>query len=277
MTLRELEKRLQKAGCEDPRTDAYILAEHFCGIPRSRLVIMQEEPLMSEALECAVRRREAREPLQYIIGSWRFMNETYEVCPDVLIPRADTETLAEYGIENIPRGGFFADLCSGSGCIAVSTLAARRDLFCIAAEKYESAVRVAVRNAEINGVSDRIKFVTADVTRDFLPPDTMLDAVLTNPPYVSAEEYAALAPELLKEPKAALCDGGDGMSIIEKTIEIYPRHLKSGGFIAIEIGSSQADAVQKCAEKHSMSCEIIRDLSGKDRVAVLKKAPGARL
>lgn len=276
MTLDEIIKILGDAGCENPRGEAYILAEHFCGVPRSHLVLMKDSPLESEKLSEAVAKRASHVPLQYIIGKWSFMNEVYEVTPDVLIPRPDTEILVEYGISNIKKGGVFADLCTGSGCVAVSALAARDDLTCAAVEKYPSALNVAKRNAAANGVDGRITFFEADVTEDFLPPDMMFDAVLTNPPYVTPEEYETLSPEVKAEPRHALTDGVSGLSIIEKIIEIYPRHLKDDAFIAIEMGAEQGDALRALAAGHNLSAEILKDYSGRERVAVLRTAQTAR-
>lgn len=271
MTLYEIEKRLEAAGCPDPKGESYLLAEHFCKIPKSLLVTRKNSSLECPELELAVSRREAREPLQYIIGEWFFMNECYEVNKNVLIPRPDTEILVEYGINNIAKNGIFADLCAGSGCVGISTLAARDDLFCISAELFEDTLEVAKRNAKRNKVAERTEFFKADVTVDFLPEDRLFDAVLANPPYVTLDEYESLEKEVKNEPRAALTDEGDGLFVIRKIIEIYPSHLKENGFIAIEIGASQGETLRTIAKEHGLTCQILKDYSGKDRVAVLKK------
>ena len=188
----------------------------------------------------------------------------------MLIPRQDTEILVEWAIKNIPRGGCFADLCTGSGCIAVSTLAARSDLTCVAVEKYPEALEVAKRNAERNGVSDRIDFVLSDVLTDDAPAERF-DAVLSNPPYVTAGEYETLEKELYFEPRHALTDGADGLTFYRRIFDVYPARLKEGGAIALEIGAAQAEAVAAIARFAGMKTNILKDYSGNDRVAVCGK------
>ncbi len=270
MTFRELEARLREAGVDGAGAEAEILAERFCGVSRVRLLYDKDVKLCSPTLEDALARRLSGEPLQYIIGTWDFMNETYEVTPDVLIPRQDTEILVEWAAENIPKEGRFADLCTGSGCIAVSTLAARRDLTCVALEKYPEALATAERNAKRNGVSDRIEFVLSDVLCDEAA-DGVFDAVLSNPPYVTAEEYENLKKELYREPRHALTDGADGLTFYRRIFKVYPKRLKDGGAIALEIGADQGNAVAGIARGAGFDAEILRDYSGKDRVAVCRK------
>ncbi|MBE6562784.1 MAG: peptide chain release factor N(5)-glutamine methyltransferase [Ruminococcaceae bacterium] len=271
MTVKEIERRLREAGIENAPGEAMLIAEHFSGIPRSRLLIMKDEELKAEGLSEAVTRREEREPLQYILGEWAFMNEVYEVNPSTLVPREDTEILVTYGIENIPKNGVFLDLCAGSGCVGISTLAARGDLSCISVELYPETLETAKRNAARNGVSDRIKFLLADVTKEIFGEEGIFDAVLTNPPYVTAEEWEDLEEDVKKEPKAALTDGADGLSIIRSILEIYPSHIREGGFIAIEMGAYQGNAVTEIAKENGLSCRILKDYSGKDRVALCNK------
>lgn len=271
MTIKETQNRLIKAGIENAAGEALILWEHFSGIPRSKLIIMKNEEWELPALEEALVRRENHEPLQYILGEWSFMRESYEVNPSTLVPREDTEILVTYAIENVAKNGVFADLCAGSGCVGISTLAARGDLSCVAVELYKETLETAKRNAKRNGVDSRITFLQADVREPVFPKDMLFDAVLSNPPYVTVSEWEALAEDVKKEPKAALTDGGDGLSIIRRIIEIYPHHLKEGGFIALEMGAGQGEAVSKIAEENGLSCRILRDFSGKDRVALCHK------
>ena len=269
MTLKELGERLKAAGIENHRGEALIIAEDLCGASRSRL-LTDDGFELSAAADDALARREAGEPLQYIVGRWYFMNEVYEVSPSVLIPRQDTERLVEWAIVSIPRGGRFADLGTGSGCIAISTLTAREDLSCVASDKYPEALGTARRNAETNGVSDRIEFLLCDILTDDAP-DGEFDCIISNPPYVSGGEYSSLERELYFEPRHALTDEADGLTFYERILSIYPARLKKDGCIALEIGSSQADDVRQIAARNSLSCEILTDLSGHDRVALCKK------
>ena len=261
----DLIRSLSDAGVAEPEYEAAILAEKFCGMPRSRFIIKDTEFDPTTELEAAIRRRAAGEPIQYIVGTWCFMNEEYEVTPDVLIPRADTESLVEWAIKNIPRGGIFADLCTGSGCVAISTLAARRDLTCVAVDISRAALEVAKRNAERNGVSDRVKFVFGDVLSGEGVGITP-DVILANPPYVTADEYKSLRRELYFEPKDALTDGGDGLSFYRSILGKY-----GAGVFALEIGAAQAKDVSAIASERGMTVEIIKDLGGRDRVAVCRR------
>lgn len=272
MTFTEAEKLLFDAGVDTPGNDVYLLAEHFLNIPKSRLVLMRNEDIADKGFISAVERRKNREPLQYIIGTWGFMDEIYEVNENVLVPRADTEILVQYGIDSIPEGGRFADLCTGSGCVAISVLAHRKDLTAAAVELYPETLKVAEKNAALNKVADRCSFVNGDVCEEIFEDCVIFDAVLANPPYVTPEEYRELSPEVHSEPFHALTDGVDGLSIIGRILDIYPKHITDTGFIAIEMGCDQGEAVAELCEKRNLSWKILKDYAGKDRVCVAEKS-----
>ena len=123
-----------------------------------------------------------------------------------------------------------------------------------------------------NGVSDRCEFICRDVLSEAVPGEFF--AVLSNPPYVSEEEYEGLAPEIYFEPKIAFVGGKDGLTFYEKIVEDYGNLLNEGGFFAFEIGYDEGCALREIGEKHGFSTEIIPDLSGNDRVAVLRRRTG---
>lgn len=265
MTLRAVVQRLEAAGIPDAFFEA---SEIICAATgRSRAAVMTEE-FSGEDVEKLLSRRIEGEPLQYILGSWEFMGCPIKVSPDCLIPRADTEVLAELAIKSLPRGGRFADLCTGSGCIAVSVLYHRTDVTGVAAELYEKTADIAKENAVLNGVDDRLEIICADVMSDCL--EGKFDVIVSNPPYVTAEEMKTLSKEVLREPHHALTDGGDGLSIIRKIIELYPKHLNRGGMLGIEIGWQQGLAVRRIALENGLGCEVIKDSGGRDRVAWIK-------
>lgn len=266
MTQRQLKAILDSAGIEDSTFEARQLICHFekCSGADAAMGDFFSPELMK-----AVERRKTREPLQYIIGAWSFMGFDFKVSPDCLIPRADTELLCEVLIDKLPFGGRFADLCTGSGCIAISALRLRGDASGVAVEKYENTLNVARKNAEIHKVTDRLDLKLADVCEDSL--EGKFDVIVSNPPYVTADEMRRLQREVRYEPAVALTDGGDGLSIIRKIMEIYPSHLKDGGVLAIEFGARQGEAVMKIAEENALSGEILRDIEGRDRVIVIKK------
>ena len=269
MTLREITSLLATAGIENPRHEAMLLAEHFCRIQRSRLVIMQDEELHCPTLESAARRRAERYPLQYLLGTWTFLGDDYEVSENCLIPRPETEELAMLALRSLPRGGRMADLCSGSGCIGVSVIKRRVDCTCTAVEKYAETMEMTKRNARLHGVAERMNFLCADVTKDVL--GGLYDVIVSNPPYVTAEEMDGLETELSYEPRHALTDGGNGLSIIEAELRLCPAHLAPGGTLAIEIGSGQGAAVSEIARSLGLSGEIVSDYSGRDRFFVYRR------
>lgn len=264
MTLREIEETLRQSGVPDARFDALQLAASFTGRTSASLLASREEILSGAGLEEAVRRRASREPLQYILGTWDFMGGTYEVSPDCLIPRADTETLVEEALRLAKPGDKIADLCTGSGCIAVS-VAERVRCTVTAVELFPKTAAIAGRNAARHGVADRVKIVVGDVCRDVFEDGECFNMILSNPPYVTAEEMASLEPELSFEPRAALTDGGDGLSILRAIIDMYPAHLAPGGVMLLEHGSGQGAAVRDMAKKQGLSAETIRDTAGRER------------
>ncbi len=270
MKLNEIVKMLEAGGVESPRFDASVIIEHFEGINRARQLAHPERDYTSEALADAVRRRAAREPLQYIIGQWEFMGYTFEVSPACLIPRADTELLCSVAIEqlNKTQGKRFADLCTGSGCIAISTLLECPDAEGVAVELYPETMEICKKNTAKHNVSDRLELVLADVTTDCLEGE--FDVIVSNPPYVTMEEMEDITPEVETEPHHALTDGGDGLSIIRKILEIYPRHLKKGGILAIEFGWKQGKDILQIAHSLSLDAKILTDTEGRDRVLVVK-------
>jgi release factor glutamine methyltransferase len=274
MTLRELTDRLTAAGIEGASHEARLLAEHFCGISTGSFVL--PDALLSDSegkLEAAVRRRERRYPLQYILGTWGFWRQEYEVSPDCLIPRPDTELLVEYAARHLPRGGRFIDLCTGSGCIAISLLCERPDLSGVAVDLFEDTLSLAERNARRNDVEpDRLTFIRGDVLAgDFMAELGSFDAIISNPPYITPAVIATLEPELSFEPREALDGGEDGLTFYRRMLTgaEYRYALRSGGCFVFEIGYDQADALRSMAADMGDTCHVHRDLGGQERMAVV--------
>lgn len=271
MTYYDICARLTAAGIGDAATDAACLLERFCGVSAATLPFRRGEDFGSEALAEAVSRRERHYPLQYILGVWGFCGQEYEVNEHTLIPRADTECLVEQAVRMLPRGAVFADLCTGSGCIAVSTLCMRRDTRAVAVDLFEPTLEVARRNAARNGVADRVTFLRADVCASLPIEAGSLDAILSNPPYIRREVVGTLAPELAFEPSAALDGGEDGLDFYRAILERHAVLLKRDGGMIFEIGYDQADDLRALAAAHGFGCRVVKDLGGCDRVAVLTR------
>ncbi len=266
MRYHEIAQQLKAAGVENAAFEAAELIKFF---EKVSPLLARTEDFNSEKLKCAVEARLSGTPLQYILGEWDFMGLTFAVSPACLIPRADTELLCQYIVDNAPKGGIIADLCTGSGCIAIAALRLRPDLRAVAAELYPETLEIARKNARLHNVEDRIRFIKADVTEDCL--EGSFDMIVSNPPYVSTEEMKQISKEVAMEPPHALTDGGDGLSIIRRIIELYPKRLKKRAVLAIEIGWKQGEAVLSICQELGLDGSILKDIEGRDRVVLISK------
>jgi len=278
MTWREICDRLRESGVDTPEWDAELLLEHFCGVSSAAIVSNPDADYPDAALADAVMRRADRYPLQYLLGEWQFYRQTYEVSPDCLIPRADTELIVETAIRLLPPNACFADLCTGSGCIAISTLAERPDTRALALEKFPRTLELAVRNAARNGVSERFTPHLADLFDDnAIPSDRTFDAILSNPPYIRPDVIARLEPELAAEPIAALDGGTDGLDFYRRILALAPDCLAPHGFVLFEIGYDQAAALTSLAPAYGFCVEsVLQDLGGCDRAVLLRRKEALR-
>ena len=187
-----------------------------------------------------------------------------KVNENCLIPRPDTEHLVDYLIKNLPKNAVFADLCTGSGCIAISVLAHRKDVTAVAVDISEGAISIAKENSVINSVSDRITFICSDILSDNPLNDGIFDAIVSNPPYIKTDVIDTLEPEVRNEPRIALDGGKDGLDFYKRIFTEYRKNVSPGGFIITEIGYDQGRDILDL-----FGCEIHKDYGGKDRVAIL--------
>ena len=268
MTERQLAAELRAVGVPEYDTEARIIFRELSGKSAAELALKRTE-LDGEVLLPIIERRKKREPLAYILGVWYFCFESYLVTEDVLIPRRDTELLVTSAAREIKRGGRILDLCTGSGCVGISTLRMTEKTTALLVDISESALDVAKRNAERNGVAGRCELVCLDVLREL--PFGEFDAILSNPPYVTCSEYGELEPELYYEPRAAFVGGEDGLDFYRALIPRLGDILAEGGFIAFEIGESQAEAVGMLAVRYGYRYEIERDFAQHNRVLILRR------
>ncbi len=276
MTYRQLCAILQDANIEGAEWDAFCLMERFCAVSPSLLRSTPDKDYENAELEEAIRRRLLHEPLQYILGEWEFYRQTYEVSPDCLIPRSDTEILVETAIRLLPPGARFTDLCTGSGCIAVSTLAERPDTTAVALEKFPTTLALAEKNAKKNGVDARFCGILDDVLTvpEKITEHGPFDAILSNPPYIPTKDIEALSPEVHAEPFAALDGGEDGLLFYRAILKNYAPLLKKDGFFLFEIGFDQADALIALGKEHCFThIRVLRDFGGNDRVVYISNIP----
>ena len=275
MKYTEIKELLKAAGIEDPSFEAGVLVSRFCGVSAAALPLLRDEDFDSASLAEALRLRCERYPLQYIVGEWGFCTETYRVSPDCLIPRPETELLVELASDLIPDGEDFIDLCTGSGCIAISTLARRPSSRAVAADLYDGALRKAGENAILNGVADRLRVVKCDVlAREAVSAvcgGGEIFALLSNPPYVKSADMLSLEPELYSEPATALDGGEDGLIFYRAIVENFGPRIKNGGFMLFEAGYDTARDVAAIGQSCGFSCRVIPDLSGLDRMILMRK------
>ena len=272
MTYRQICTALRSAGIENDRDEARLLLAHFCGVPSAQLLFRMDEDFQSDALSRAVSRRMAHEPLQYLLGEWEFFGLPFRVSPDCLIPRADTELLVEKAIACIPKGAYFADFCTGSGCIGCAVLAHRPDLHATLVDAFAPTLAMARENCEKNCVDTRADFIL----RDLLEPldgafAQKFDCILSNPPYIPTEVVKGLAPELAHEPQAALDGGEDGMRFYAHFLSESAHVLADGGFWLFEIGYDQEELIQTLAADMGFACQVERDIGGNPRIAYVYK------
>ncbi len=195
------------------------------------------------------------EPLGYILGKVSFFKEEYYVESGVLIPRCDSEVIVEKAIELIPQNSHFVDVCTGSGCLGISTLCSRPDLTATLLDISPVSERVAKKNVEALGVGNRCEFCHFDLFSDKLPD---CSAIIMNPPYITAEEMKKLPLNVQKEPSLALFGGNDGLNFYRYAANSPDFRNKT---LIFEIGCSQGADLLAMFGKG----EIVKDLRGNDR------------
>lgn len=272
-------KDFAQRGIDTARLDAELLVAFGLGLRRIDLYMDFDRPLQKSELaqvRALVARRRRREPVAYILGEREFFKRGFEVGPDVLIPRPDTETLVEAALAHVPQDAAVRvlDLCTGSGAVAVSLAAERSAARVDATDISQDALRIAARNAERHGVAERVSFYEGDLFAALPAPDAY-DVVTCNPPYVRLQEWEELAPEIREhEPRAALVAERDGLAFYERLCEEAPRWLAEGGVIVVEVGDGQASRVEETFVGTGMFTEIRfhRDLRGVCRVVEAARA-----
>ena len=267
---------------ESPRIDAEILLSHTLGCQRIDLYVRHDQPLNDEELarfKRLIRRRAAFEPVAYITGVKEFWSLSFEVTPDVLIPRPDTERLVEAAIEylatdNSAQSARVLELGIGSGAITISVaheLGAGRYW---AMDRSLPAIRVARNNAVRNEVANRIHFLVGDWFSPLSTESALFDLIVANPPYIPSSDINHLAEDIKRfEPLSALDGGPDGLEDISAILERSHRHMLPGGVVLMEIGYDQKKAVQQYARQIDAysSIQFLKDYGGNDRVAVVTK------
>ena len=265
---------LKELDVEDSRVEADILLSYACGTSRDRLYL-QLDAVVDECRKNRyiqfLQRRGLREPLAYILNRRDFMASDFYVDERVLIPRPETELLVVKALDGlktkIKSQIRVLDLCTGSGVLAVTLARRWPEASVVATDISEEALAVARINAD--KFRAKVDFRQGDL---FEPvKGDRFDLIISNPPYVSADEYEKCSPEVKKEPHLALLGGTDGLDFYRRISEEIWRYLRPGGRVLLEIGSGQALAVIELFEKKGYKCTLDFDLSGLDRIVLIEE------
>ncbi len=265
---------LKAAGIEGAARDARVLLAHAAGLARDRLTLHLPDDLSAEAqarLQGYITRRVAHEPVAKIIGYRGFWGRDFRVTADVLDPRPETETLIAAALEG-PEPKLFLDLGTGSGVLAVTLLCEWPDAMAVATDISQPALDIADENARRHAVSDRLTLLRSDW---FERVAGQFDLIVSNPPYIAADEMAGLSEEVRAyDPHLALSDQGDGLSAYRAILAEVCGHLTVGGRMMVEIGWQQGQAVSELFQRAGFQdVRCLADLEGRDRV-VLGIYPG---
>jgi release factor glutamine methyltransferase len=244
-----------------------ILLCHALGLTRVGLITQSERTLSAaeaQALAALVARRQAGEPIAYIVGKREFFGLEFAVSEAVLIPRPDTELLVELALERLPQGGAVLDMGTGSGAIAVALAHTRRDAAVTALDVSVDALAVARANAQHNGAA--VRFVQSDWFGAV--EGSVFDLVVSNPPYIASGDVHLSQGDLRFEPVGALTDHADGLSALRTIVAGAPAHLAAGGWLLMEHGYDQAAQVRTLlADAGYSEVQSWHDLSSIERVS----------
>ena len=265
--------RLRAAGVDDPARDARLLLAHAARIDAARVTLIAPEdltPEIEDRYEQLIALRAVRVPVSHLVGERAFYGRRFKVSADVLDPRPETETLIEAALaEPFTR---VLDLGTGSGCILVTLLAEMPQATGLGVDISEAACLQASANAHLHGVAARADIRQSDW---FGAVAGMFDLIVSNPPYIAADEIAGLSDEVRRyEPRLALTDDGDGLSAYRAIAAAAPGHLVPGGRIFVEIGWRQGAPVSDILRMAGFGAvQVLRDLGGHDRVVAARR-PG---
>ena len=269
---------LQNKGIKSARLNSELLLAHILNCKRLELYLSFDRPLQKSETDSyreLLKRRSTFEPLQYIISKVEFYGLEFEVNNSVLIPRPETELLVEAVIESVIKDERISilDIGSGSGNIAVALAKNLPSSKIVGLDISEKAVETSIRNAKLNGVENQVMFVQKNILNGIDVQRNEFDVVVSNPPYVSINDFENLDPELrLYEPKIALTDEGDGLSFYRKISVLSRSLLKINGKIFFEIGAGQSKEVESILIENNFANIVIKkDYSDIERIIIGEK------
>lgn len=267
--------RLDLARRENPGVEGLVLVEWATGLNRAAIFAHPEQILTIreiQTLDNALERLISGEPLPYIIGSWEFYGLRFEVTPQVLIPRPETELLVELGLEWLrahPDRRKAADVGTGSACIAAALAYHLHDLNVLAVDQSTAALKIAARNIKRLEVNRTVSLVACNLLSAF---HGSLDFVAANLPYIPTDKLSSLVVSVY-EPRSALDGGKDGLVVISSLLSDSSRWLAPGGLMLLEIEAGQGESASQMARKlvKEARVDLVLDLAGRPRVVRIEK------
>jgi release factor glutamine methyltransferase len=275
----DLAGKLEAAGIEDARSEAWLLLAAATGRSRAELIAGAAPPMSpveEERLEALAARRLAREPMAYILGTREFWSLPLQVTPAVLVPRPESETVVEAALAEIADRAAplrILDLGTGSGCLLLALLSELPQASGLGVDRSAAALAIAGTNAERLGLAERAAFREGDWGRGL---EDRFDLIVSNPPYVARTDRESLAPEVRAfEPEGALFAGPDGLSAYHALAPDCARLLADDGVVLLEIGQGQGVSVAGIMRQHGLALVASRpDLAGIERCLIFRPASG---
>ncbi len=267
-------KFLKDNKIETPITDSQLILSNLLGVPRWKLITEKDkeipEEIVNNYFELLEKRAEGY-PVAYLIKKKEFFGLSFYVEEGVLVPRPETEILVEEVLKRIPdnRKVIGLEIGVGSGAIIVSLLKNKPNLKMYGVDISEKALKITEKNAKIHNVIDRITLLKSNLFENV--PNIKFDFIVSNPPYLSEEEYEMVQKEVKKEPKKALVYKEKGSEIYKEIVHQGKKYLKENGFFAFEIGYKQGKIVKDILEKNGFKVTVIKDLQNLDRVIIGEK------
>ena len=261
--MQELEKSLD-------RTEIFLILEYVLNKSKNEILMHLDDKISDneeKMINNILKRRLNKEPLQYIIHTQYFFGNKFYVNENVLIPRADTEILVEEVLKLTNDSNKILDLCTGSGCIAISLKKANNSLEVTASDLSQNALTIAILNAQLNDA--KVSFIKSDLFDNI---NEKFDIIVSNPPYIKTSDICDLQDEVKFEPHIALDGGISGLDYYIEIIEKAKKHLQENGLIALEIGYNQANEVSEILKENGYKdIRVVKDYGNNDRVVIAKK------